>query len=92
MKHTHSLITIAVMSVAIMFGLQLFALLVISVFWIGREHSQAEYRYMKAMKINRSKLSFIDSFKPIAWNKDSLINDMILPILVGSLFIVKDLV
>lgn len=80
------------MSVAIMFGLQLFALLVISGFWIGREHSQAEYRYMKAMNINRSKLSFVDGFKAIAWDKDSLVNDMLLPILVGSLFIVKDLV
>lgn len=92
MKHIHSLITIAVMGIASMFGLQLFALLVISGFWIGREHSQAEYRYMKIMKINRSELSFLNSFEPIAWNKDSLINDMILPIFVGSLFIVKDIV
>lgn len=91
-NHNHTIITAVLVTVGCVLGYGLETLLIVGGFWFGREHSQAEYRYMKAMGINRSKLSFVDGFKAIAWNKDSLINDMILPILVGSLFIVKDLV
>ena len=86
-KHEHSLITFGVVLIATLFGYGLYALVLMVGFWFGREHSQAEYRYMKLKGINRSKLGFFDGFRKEAWSKDSLINDLILPIMVGLLTI-----
>lgn len=86
-KYNHIIITIVLVAIAIPFGLEIFTLLMLSGFWFGREHSQAEYRYMKLKGINRSKLGFFDGFRKEAWDKDSLINDLILPIIVGLLII-----
>jgi len=52
-------------------------------FWVGREHAQAEYRYMSLKRINRSELGFFDGFKREAWNSDSLVNDLIIPSVAG---------
>ena len=86
-QHEHSIITVIVVGVACVFGVGLYALLLMAGFWAGREHSQAEYRYMKAMGINRSKLGFFDGFKLESWDKDSFFNDLMLPIIVGLLMI-----
>lgn len=86
-KYNHIIITIVLVAIAIPFGFEIYTLLVLSGFWFGREHSQAEYRYMKLKGINRSKLGFFDGFKKEAWNKDSFLNDLILPIIVGLLVI-----
>lgn len=87
-KYNHSIITAAVVSIACVFGYGFETLLVVGGFWFGREHSQAEYRYMKLKGINRSKLGFFDGFRKEAWNKDSLINDLILPIMVGIILLI----
>ena len=86
-KYNHIVITIVLVAIVIPFGFEVYALLMLSWFWFGREHSQAEYRYMKLKGINRSKLGFFDGFRKEAWSKDSLINDLILPIIVGLLMI-----
>lgn len=42
---------------------------------------------MKLKGINRSKLGFFDGFRLEAWNKDSFLNDLTIPIIVGALVI-----
>ena len=86
-NHNHTIITAVLVAVGCVFGFGVESLLIVSGFWLGREHSQAEYRYMKLKGINRSKLGFFDGFRKEAWNKDSLINDLILPIIAGLLMI-----
>ena len=86
-EHSHSLITFGVVLVATLFGYGVLGFVFMAGIWFGREHSQAEYRYMKLKGINRSKLGFFDGFRKEAWSKDSLINDLILPIMVGLLTI-----
>ena len=86
-KHEHSIITAIVVSIACIFGVGLYALLLMAGFWLGREHSQAEYRYMSLKRINRSELGFFDGFRLEAWNYDSFVNDLVLPIVVGGLIL-----
>lgn len=87
----HTIITAILVAVGCVFGYGLETLLVVGGFWFGREHSQAEYRYMKLKGINRSKLGFFDGFRKEAWDKDSFLNDLILPIVVGLLIILVGL-
>ena len=86
-KHEHSIITAIVVSVACIFGVGLYALLLMAGFWLGREHSQAEYRFMKLKGITREELSDADGFRLEAWNYDSFVNDLVLPIVVGVLIV-----
>ena len=86
-KHEHSLITFGVVLVATLAGYGLYALLLMAGFWAGREHSQAEYRFMKLKGISRDKLSDADGFRLEAWNYDSFVNDLVLPIVVGGLIV-----
>lgn len=82
-KYNHSFITAILLVIPCLFGYGLEVLLIIGGFWFGREHSQAEYRFMNIHNINRDELGFFDGFKPICWNFDSLFNDLILPIFIG---------
>ena len=86
-KYNHIIITIVLVAIAIPFEFEIYTLLMLSGLWFGREHSQAEYRFMKLKSINRSKLGFFDGFRKEAWSKDSLLNDLILPIIAGLLMI-----
>lgn len=86
-KYNHIIITIVLVAIAIPFEFEIYTLLVLSGFWFGREHSQAEYRYMKLKDINRRKLGFLDGFRKEAWDKASFLNDLILPVIVGLLII-----
>lgn len=86
-KHEHSLITAIVVGLGVCFDLGIYALIVMAGIWLGREHNQAEMRYMKMRNINRDKLKFFDGFKKEAWNRDSFINDLVLPITVGTLIL-----
>lgn len=83
--HSHSLITLGLMALAFALGTHVFVSLLIVGFWLGREHSQAEYRYMKLKGINRSQLGFFDGFKKEAWNLESFINDFFIPLLIAVL-------
>ena len=86
-KHEHSLITFGVVLVATLVGCGLYALLLMAGFWAGREHSQAEYRFMSKFHLNRENLGFFDGFNPLVWNFDSFVNDLVLPIVVGGIII-----
>ena len=86
--HEHSIITAIVVSIACIFGVGLYALLLMAGFWLGREHSQAEYRFMSKFHLNRENLGFFDGFNPLAWNCDSFVNDLVLPILIGIIILV----
>lgn len=86
-KHEHSIITAIVVGVACIFGVGLYALLLMAGFWAGREHNQAEMRYMKLKGITREELSDADGFRLEAWNYDSFVNDLVLPIVVGGLIL-----
>lgn len=85
--HEHTIITTVVVGVACIFGVELYALLLMAGFWAGREHSQAEYRFMKLKGITRTELKDIDGFRLEAWNYDSFVNDLVLPIVVGVLIL-----
>ena len=87
-KHNHIIITAVLVAVGCVFGYGLETLLVVSGFWFGREHSQAEYRYMKLKCINRSKLGFFDGFRLEAWDRDSFLNDLIIPIMIGIILLI----
>ena len=87
-NHTHTIITAILVAVGCVFGHGLESLLVISGFWFGREHAQAEYRYMKLKGINRSQLGFFDGFRLEAWDRDSLFNDLTIPIMVGIILLI----
>ena len=84
----HTIITAVLVTAGCLFGFGVETLLLVSGFWFGREHSQAEYRYMKLKGINRSKLGFFDGFKLEAWDKDSFLNDLVLPIIVGAIIVI----
>lgn len=86
-NHNHTIITTVLVTVGCVFGYGLETLLVVGGFWFGREHSQAEYRYMKLKGITREELSDIDGFRIEAWNYDSFVNDLVLPIVVGGLIL-----
>lgn len=86
-KHNHTITTVTLVTVGCVFGYGLYTLLVVGGFWFGREHSQAEYRYMKLKGINRSKLGFFDGFRLEAWDRDSFLKDLMIPIMVGLLTI-----
>ena len=87
-KHNHTIITAVLVTVGCVFGYGLETLLVVGGFWLGREHSQAEYRYMKLKGINRSKLGFFDGFRLEAWNRDSFLNDLAIPIIAGIILLI----
>ena len=87
-KYNHIIITIVLVAIAIPFEFEIYTLLMLSGFWFGREHSQAEYRYMKLKGINRSKLGFFDGFRLEAWNRDSFLNDLTIPIMVGIILLI----
>lgn len=85
--HEHSIITAIVVSVACVFGVGLYALLLMTGFWLGREHNQAEMRFMSKFHLNRENLGFFDGFNPLVWNYDSFVNDLVFPIVVGGLIL-----
>ena len=88
-NHNHTIITAVLVTVGCVFGYGLDTLLVVGGFWFGREHSQAEYRYMKLKGINRSKLGFFDGFRLESWDRDSFLNDLIIPIMVGIILLIR---
>lgn len=86
--HQHSLITIAIMLLSLLLVVELYVGLLLIGFWSGREHSQAEYRYMKLKGINRSELGEFDGLRRDAWNVDSLVNALLLPTMIAIFIII----
>ena len=84
-KHSHTLITLAVVLAASLFGAQWPAALAMAAFWAGREHAQAEYRWMARYYTNRAGMPWYAGWLPESWTRDSLVNDLLLPAGVGLL-------
>ncbi|MGP7732919.1 hypothetical protein [Oceanimonas smirnovii] len=82
-NHSHSIITLAAVLAAFLFNLQLEAALAMAAFWAGREHAQAEHRWLTVHKANRSRMPWFAGFLPESWSRDGLVNDLLLPVLVG---------
>lgn len=82
-KHSHSIITLATVLAAFFFDLQWPAALAMAAFWCGREHAQAEYRWLALHKANRSQMPWVAGFLPESWNRDGLVNDLLLPSAAG---------
>lgn len=80
---SHSLITLAAVLAAFLFGMQWEVALAMAAFWFGREHAQAEYRWLTAHKANRSRMPWQAGFLPESWNRDGFVNDLLLPSAVG---------
>lgn len=80
---SHALITVVAVLAASLFGWQWQAALAMSMFWFGREHAQAESRWLTAHKANRSRMPWHAGFLPESWNRDGLVNDLLLPAVVG---------
>ncbi|MBM7455169.1 hypothetical protein HNR62_001029 [Oceanisphaera litoralis] len=80
----HSIITLAAVLAASLFGWQWQAALAMAAFWAGREHAQAEYRWLTANKANRSRMPWQAGFLPESWNRDGLVNDLLLPGAIGG--------
>ena len=75
------------MLMALTVGLELYVGLMIIGYWFGREYNQAEMRYMKLNNISRSKLGLLDGFRLSAWNRDSFVNDFLLPSMIAIIII-----
>ena len=87
-NHNHSIITAGIVFLASLLGFGIESLLMVGGFWFGREHAQAEYRYMKLKGINRSKLGFFDGLGREAWDRDSFFKDLMIPIMVGIILLI----
>ena len=88
-NHNHTIITAILVTAGCAFGYGIETLLVVGGFWFGREHAQAKYRYMKLKGINRSKLGFFDGFRLEAWDRDSFLKDLAIPIIVGIILLIE---
>lgn len=87
-EHEHSLITFGVVLIATLFGCGLLGLLLMSGIWLGREHAQAEQRCIQKYYENkRANAHWYCGFELIAWDYHSFVNNMCLPILLGSLIV-----
>ena len=86
-KYSHSLITAGFIIPACLLGFGLYALIYLAGYWLGREYNQAEMRYMALKKITRKDLRMLDALRKEAWDFDSLFNDLILPVILGSIIL-----
>ncbi|GAA3704476.1 hypothetical protein GCM10022421_09110 [Oceanisphaera sediminis] len=80
---SHTIITLAAVLAAFLFNWQWQAALAMTAFWAGREHAQAEYRWLTAHKANRSRMPWCAGFLPESWHRDGLVNDLLLPSVAG---------
>lgn len=75
----HACITFAVSLVFILIKFPLAIVFIIPAFYFGREHAQAEYRYIEAHGRKRANCPWWCGFMPEAWTLKGLL-DWILPL------------
>lgn len=79
----HALITAAIAAMAWPFGWHQEAALLVAVFYVGREHAQAEYRTIYAnYGRNRASAPWWCGFECVAWNLKSIL-DWAIPLAVA---------
>ena len=82
-KYSHILISIVL---CIVFGLfNPYLCFIPWAFYFGREHAQAESRYIKAMPGNRADYPWYIGFYGEAWNKKGMM-DWVYPMIVSIIF------
>ena len=75
----HGLATLIFCIVAVLFRMPCAAMLIPVAFYFGREHAQAEYRYIEAHGRKRANCPWWCGFMPEAWMLKGLL-DWILPL------------
>lgn len=84
-KYSHAIISIVL---CIIFGLyNPFLCFIPWAFYFGREHAQAESRYIKAMPGNRADFPWYVGFYKDAWNKKGML-DWVYPMIVSIVFFI----
>lgn len=79
----HALITLALAAIAWPFGLHAEVVALVAIFYIGREHAQAEYRAIKSFYGGkRANATWWCGFELRAWNAKSML-DWIGPLAVA---------
>lgn len=79
----HALIAAGASVVLLLLGAPPLSHFYVPAFFCGREHTQAEYRYIEANGGKRADCSAFCGFFPSAWDLKSLL-DWILPLIVGG--------
>lgn len=79
----HALITIVIAGCSYLFGLHAEAAWLVAIFYLGREHAQAEYRTIyKNYGNKREAAPWYCGFEPRAWTKKGIL-DCICPLLIA---------
>ena len=77
----HAVITLVFCVIILSFKLPVGLVLIPVAFYIGREHAQAEYRYIEAHGRKRANCPWWCGFMPEAWTMKGVM-DFLLPIIV----------
>jgi len=85
----HGLITLAWCIGCVLLGAPCACFFWPAAFYLGREHAQAEYRYIKAHGGKRADCPWWMGFAPSAWDLKSL-EDWLLPLVSAGVFAVCD--
>lgn len=57
-----------------------YASLIVSAYWAGREVAQAENRYLNKYRMTREEMPVLTGYyNPKAWNVESFFGDMVIP-------------
>lgn len=88
MKHEHSVFSIAIVLLAFVVGIDDYVGFFMIGFWIARETAQAEYRWIQQYgEGKRENMPWWAVFDKRAWNTDSFVNDLLLPVLFSGAFV-----
>ncbi len=89
MKYTHAPISCAIVLVAMVAGGDAFlACAVMAGWWVSREWTQAEYRWIESLgNGTRASMPWWGGFDPRVWSFKSLVMDMMLPAVVSFLLL-----
>lgn len=86
-KLNHTLIALLIQfSLGFLFNQWLMGAMVATALFLGREHAQAEYRWIEKYGAGkRENLSFWDTFDSRVWDTDSFFWDLLLPVITTIL-------
>jgi hypothetical protein len=77
----HAIISLVICAVLVLTGFPWAACFIPAFFYVGREHSQAEYRYIESHGKKRANCPWYCGFLPSAWTAKGIL-DWVLPLAV----------
>ena len=83
----HIIVVVSTTLMAGLFGMSILGWLAGSAFYLGREVSQAEYRWMEAAGKNRAEMPWYEGFKIWKWCDKSIWLDLIIPTTAGMIIV-----